>query len=213
MTSIFSYTKRNTPVHNTEPVIKLLILLIGAFTVYRASVALLSAYLLIGLVLIVISKVPFSDYAHDFKPSVFFAFLIVLSDVLSYFVFRSQDVIISHSSLMMIYRLCVTLLLSSVFFRTTSYYQLRESLRRIEDFVTHNTSRHLLSTVFTLFLSFLPKLFAIYSDISLSYDNRFQGRRKGPLKTARTLSVLITMAFKKADDTFISLSNRLDRRS
>lgn len=208
MNSIFSYSVQNSPVHRMNPALKLVLLLAFAIADYFLSPSACMISMFVIALLQILSKVPFRDYLHDLKPITYFCIFLVLIDLASCFIFRTQEEIISMGTISMALRMLCAMQCSSLFFRTTSYFQLRSSLRKAETALTRGKSRHTLSTVLTLFISFLPKIFAIYSDIDLAYRSR--GGRNGLVKALRILPVVITCSLKKADDTFISMTNRLN---
>ena len=107
---------------------------------------------------------------------------------------------------LLVSRLVVAMSYTSLFFRTTSNLEIRQSLERVELAVSFGHSRLSFSKAFALFLNFLPQLFAIWTGLDKTWKARC-GKR-GIRKIIVLLPVFIALSMKKANDTLMSLRNR-----
>ena len=128
--------------------------------------------------------------------------MIISIDVLSWLLFRRNDDIITKTSLYLILRLLCAVEATSVFFRTTSIYEITDMLIRIP----FGKAGLAVSGVLSLFLTFLPQIFATWSELETAY--RARGGRKGIAKAVVLLPLLISLSINKARTTYLALLNR-----
>ena len=205
MDPIFSYSPVKSPIHSIPAILKILVLFAVPVTVYLCpiwvSIALIALLPLVALV----GRIRIRDFVHDLKPIAIYCLMIVAIDVLSYLLFDAKE-IVTQRSLYMLLRLLCAIEVTSVFFRTTSTFEIRESLQSIEKAVTFGHSSLVASSMFTLFLSFIPQIFATWSALDLSY--RARSSKRGPTKAFVLLPLLISMSIKRASTTYLALLNR-----
>ena len=205
MNPIFSYSPVKSPIHSIPAILKILVLFAVPVTVYLCpiwvSIALIALLPLVALV----GRIRIRDFVHDLKPIAIYCLMIVAIDVLSYLLFDAKE-IVTQRSMYMILRLLCAIEVTSVFFRTTSTFEIRESLQSFEKAVTFGHSSLVASSMFTLFLSFIPQIFATWSALDLSY--RARSSKRGPKKAFVLLPLLISMSIKRASTTYLALLNR-----
>ena len=205
MNPIFSYSPVKSPIHSIPAWLKLLVLLAVPITVYLCPIWVAVVLIALFPVLAAVGKVKLSDFLHDLKPISYYCLMLLTIDVLSYLLFKAEEVI-SQRSLYLILRLLCAMEATSVFFRTTSTFEIRDTLQGIEKALTFGHSKLTFSTMFTLFLSFIPQIFATWSSLELAY--RARGGKRGPQKVVVLLPLLIAMSFKRANTTYLALLNR-----
>ena len=199
MDSLFSYKATDSILHRTPVLLKLLFLLAVPITVMFCPVEVCLILIAATAPLVPVGKIRIRDFLRDLKPVVIYSLMIAVLDVLIYLLFdRSRD-IVTENSLLLILRLLCAMEATSVFFRTTSSFELREAL-------SFGHPGNPVSDVFALFLSFLPQVFAIWTELDLAY--RARGGKSGPGKILRLFPLLITMSMKKAGTTYLALLNR-----
>ena len=206
MDSLFSYSRKQSLIHRTPAWVKLLVLIATPFTVYLTPLYVCLSLMALFLILAIISGMGISRFLRDLRPIAWYCLMVLAIDVLSYLLFDRNRDVITYPSLQMILRLLCAMEATSVFFRTTSTYEISCTLQSIEKTVTFGHSRLVVSSVLSLFLSFLPRIFRTWSDIDNAYRSR--GGRNGILKIVRLLPVLITISIKKASTTYMALQNR-----
>lgn len=199
MDSLFSYRATKSVLNRTPALIKLLFLFAVPVTVLISSVGVCLILIAAIALLAALGRIRPRDFLRDQKPVVFYSLMIVTLDVLSFLLFHKNESIITMRSLHMILRLLCAMEAASVFFRTTSSFEIREAL-------SFGHPDNPVSDMFALFLSFLPQVFETWTELDLAYTAR--GGKSGPGKVLRLIPLLITMSMKKAGTTYLALLNR-----
>ncbi len=206
MQALFSYTKSNSPIHRLPAGLKLLVLIAVPITLQLTSIYVCLSLLWVFLVLALLSGTGFRNFLRDLRPIVLYSVFILAIDVLSYLIFDRNRAIVTDTSLHLILKLICAMEATSIFFRTTSTYEMRDALQAIERVITFGHTRYVVSSTFTLFLSFLPMIFDTWTGLELAYKAR--GGRNGFPKAVRLLPLLVTMSIKRASTTYLALLNR-----
>lgn len=210
---ILSYQKRNSLIHRTPALLKLLALLGIAVALYLTGLKIHGILFAVSLVAVLISSISFKDFLHDLKPVTFYGLFIAVVEVVGAMLYGGNlwesfgdGMWKTNSSVLLVSRLVVAMSYTSLFFRTTSNLEIRQTLERVELTVSFGHSRLSFSRAFALFLNFLPQLFAIWANLDKAWKARC-GKR-GIRKILVLLPVFITLSMKKANDTLMSLRNR-----
>jgi biotin transport system permease protein/energy-coupling factor transport system permease protein len=151
----------------------------------------------------------------DIKPAVFYAALMYGLSVFSNLFERETltALFIPRPDFLRIsLRLALIVQLSALLFRTTSSVELRDGLCAIELFIRRVLSllrgklrcktgeqiaqQSRLAQTISLFLSFIPEIFANWTSINLAWKAR--GGKQGLAKIKTLIFVLITLSFEKA---------------
>lgn len=206
MNSLLAYTKKDSILHRIPAWLKLLVLFAVPITVYLSPIEVTYIMIPFFFILALISKIGPARFLKDLSPIIIYSILIVSIDVLSWLIFRKNTTIITETSLHLILRLICAVEATSLFFRTTSIYETMQTLRKIESVLTFGKSSLTVSTVLSLFLSFLPQIFATWSELECAY--RARGGRKGIGKVTTLLPLLISLSIRKAQTTYLALLNR-----
>lgn len=210
---ILSYQKRNSLIHRTPALLKLLALLGIAVALYLTGLDIQGILFAVSLVAVLISSISFKDFLHDLKPVTFYGLFIAVVEVVGAMLYGGNllesfgdGMWKTNSSVLLVSRLVVAMSYTSLFFRTTSNLEIRQSLERVELTVSFGHSRLSFSRAFALFLNFLPQLFAIWANLDKAWKARC-GKRS-IRKILVLFPVFITLSMKKANDTLMSLKNR-----
>ena len=206
MNSLFSYTASDSIIHRTPAGLKILLLFCVPVTVLLCPIEVCLVLIAVFPILALVGKIRLLDFLRDLRPIVIYCMMIVSINVLSYLLFHRNDEIVTQRSLHTILRLLCAIEATSVFFRTTSTYETGSALQTVERVLTFGKSRLVLSGLFSLFLGFLPQIFATWSSLDLAY--RARGGKKGISKVLTLFPLLITMSMKKATTTYLALLNR-----
>ncbi len=206
MPALFSYTKKDSPIHRAPAGLKTLLLLAVPITLQQTGPLVCLALMVVFLGLALLSGTGFGNFLRDLRPMVLYSLFILAIDVLSFVIFDRNRAIITETSLHLVIKLVCAMEATSVFFRTTSVYQIKEALQKVERALTLGHTRYTVSRTFTLFLSFLPMIFTTWTDLDLVY--RARGGRGGLAKAARLLPRLIATSIKRASTTYLALLNR-----
>ena len=202
MEGLFAYTKKDSMVHRTPCWLKLIILFAVPVTLHFTPIWVCIALIPTFLLLALIAGIGAGRFFRDLRSIVIYSMMIISIDVLSWLVFRRKDEIITKTSLYLILRLLCAVEATSVFFRTTSIYEITDMLIRIP----FGKAGLAVSGVFSLFLTFLPQIFATWSELETAY--RARGGRKGIAKAVVLLPLLISLSINKARTTYLALLNR-----
>lgn len=210
---ILSYQKRNSLIHRTPALLKLLALLGIAVALYLTGLEIHGILFAVSLVAVPISGISLKDFLHDLKPVTFYGLFIAVVEVVGAMLYGGNlwesfgdGRWKTNSSVLLVSRLVVAMSYTSLFFRTTSNLEIRQSLEDVETALTFGRSNLSFSKAFALFLNFLPQLFAIWTGLDKTWKARC-GKR-GIRKILVLLPVFITLSMKKANDTLMSLRNR-----
>lgn len=199
MDSLFSYKATDSFLQKIPALIKLLFLFAVPVTVMLCSIEVCLILIAAIAILALAGRIRARDFFRDQKPVVYYSLMIVAIDVLSFLLFHKNESIVTTRSLHMILRLLCAMEATSVFFRTTSSFEIREA-------ISFGHPDNPVSDMFALFLSFLPQVFEIWMQLDLAYRSR--GGKNGPMKVLRLFPLLITMSMKKAGTTYLALLNR-----
>ncbi len=228
--AIFSYNKRDSLLHKTPAILKLLILFCVPLITYFTTLPYHVGLFVLAFLLILVAKIPLKSFLHDLKPIVYYCAFILIIDVLTLFLFDKTpmpinaeldaeldasavspnlsffSILLEKGNFLLMSKLIVSMAYTSIFFRTTSHLEMQQSLEKIESSITFGHSNLTFSKAFALFLNFLPQLFAIWNSLDLAW--RARGGKKTPRKIIALLPVFISLSLRKANQTLLSLKNR-----
>ncbi len=224
--AIFSYSKRESLLHNAPALLKLLILFCVPLATYFTSIPCHAGLFAIALLLVVLAKLSFKSFLRDLKPIIYYCFFIFIIDVFTILLFDKTpmpisteleesavsptltffNLLLEKGNFTLMSRLVVSMAYTSIFFKTTSHLEMRQSLEKIESSITFGHSKLTFSKAFALFLNFLPQLFAIWNSLDLAW--RARGGKSTPRKLVVLLPVFISLSLKQANQTLLSLKNR-----
>ena len=206
MDSLFSYIKSDSIIHRTPVWLKLLFLLAIPIALYLTPIQVCMVLIPSLVIIVLIAKIELRLFLRDLKPIVIYSLMILSIDVLSWLLFANKSEIITETSLCLILRLICAVEATSIFFRTTSIYETMETLRKIERAITFGKTNLAVSSILSLFLSFIPQIFATWTTLNAAY--RARGGRRGLAKAIVLLPRLISLSIKKAQTTYLALLNR-----
>lgn len=205
---MFNFISGHTYLYKMGALAKFLLLLAVEIAVFLTPYYISIAAIAIGFLIAITSRLPFSAFLKDLKGAGLYSLFIIVVDVLSYLisVHTLYDYCLTRSSVLLILRLCVLVLYTSLFFRSTSSLEILESLEKCENFFTHGKTRFILSKTIATFLSFIPLLFSIYDTVKLAYSSRT--KKKSPFAIIRIFPTFITASVQKAATKELVLKSR-----
>lgn len=234
--AILSYNKRNSLIHRIPAIVKLIILFCIPLVLYFTTLFYHLGLFALAFILFLIAKLPVGSFFRDLKPIVYYCFFIFIIDVLTILLFDKTPmpiesgtigngtieagldesavspsmgfwtILLEKGNFSLMSRLLVSMAYTSIFFRTTSHLEMRQSLEKIETCITFGQSKLTFSKSFALFLNFLPQLFETWNSLDLAWRAR-KGRRS-IRKIIVLLPVFITLSIKKANETLLAMKNR-----
>ena len=227
--AIFSYNKRDSIIHKTPAIVKLLILFCVPLITYFTPLVYHAGLFALAIILVLLAKIPLKSFLRDLRPIIYYCIFILIIDVLTILLFDKTPMPISaelsaeleesvsptlnffsilkeKGNFLLMSRLVVSMAYTCIFFRTTSHLEMRQSLEKIESCITFGHSKLTFSKAFALFLNFLPQLFAIWNSLDLAW--RARGGKRTVHKIIALLPVFISLSLKKANQTLLALKNR-----
>ena len=205
---LFMYTKRNGIVQKLPALLKIAFIFVMsvASTLFgiHANLCLFFACFILS----VLSKVLVFEFASDLKYVFGYSVFIIVLDMASYFIENKTLVGMNMGcfNFPLVVRLIAVFALSSLFFRTTGVYDIRTAIEDVEIFCTGGKTKRTFSKSFTLFFSFIPKLFYLWNQIEKAYEARMG--KKGIKKIIAVVPIFISVSIKRADTTVLALLNR-----
>ena len=188
--AVFKYKTIKGPLHKVPAVIKLLLLLPLSVFCMSLPPLWLGAGIISAFIAAFICGLSLHDQLTDFKPAFYYAILMYALSVFSNLTgnFRLMPVnqfltalIPDREYLRITLRLALVVQISALFFRTTSALEIREVVRL---------------EIISLFLSFIPEIFKIWTSINLAWKVR--GGKDGFAKIKTLVFILISLGMEKA---------------
>ncbi|GBU28397.1 hypothetical protein R84B8_01955 [Treponema sp. R8-4-B8] len=188
--TVFKYKTIKGPLHKVPAVIKIILLLPLSFFCLSLPPLWLGVGILSAVFAAFICGLSLQDQLTDFKPVFFYAILMYALSVFSTLTdnFRLMTVnqfltvfIPNNEYLRITLRLVLIVQISALFFRTTSPLEIRDVVRL---------------EIISLFLSFIPEIFKIWTSINLAWKSR--GGKDGFVKIKALIIILISLSFEKA---------------
>lgn len=222
--AIFSYNKRDSLIHKIPAILKLVVLFCLPLALHLTILPYHLGFFMMAVILVFVAKLPLKSFLRDLKPMIYYCLFILVIDVLTILLFDKTPmpidmdetavspsmsfwtILLEKGNFTLMSRLVVSMAYTSIFFRTTSHLEMRESLEKIESCITFGHSKLTFSKAFALFLNFLPQLFAIWNSLDLAWRARC-GKRT-IRKIIVLLPVFITLSLKTANQTLLSIKNR-----
>ncbi|MCL2266938.1 MAG: hypothetical protein FWC17_04135 [Treponema sp.] len=204
--TLFKYKTVKGFLHKLPVIIKFLLLIFISFFCFTFSAAWLLISVLLAFLSAFLLKFTAIEQLTDLKPALFFAaFMYLLSlisgitDSFPVIIFQKSILIPNPDFVNTALRLVLIIQLSALFFRTTSFIEIKECLNTIEYFlkrVFKNSSGFFYTDTISLFLMFIPEFFNVWSAFNLAWKAR--GGKPGVKKIKTLVFLLITASFEKA---------------
>lgn len=219
--TFFHYKKGTTLLHKMPPVIKLVVMLllsIGAFYVPVIPACILY------FVILVLTKAYFKFSAgeifSDSKPAIVYVIMLYLVCLVSNIVYVIKNGFLEGSFgfyllqlfqpddkfLSMAIHLCLSLAITSVFFRTTTILQFSDGFWQIEKFFTNGKSS-VVSTTLSLTITFIPRIAAFWNRLCFAWKSR--GGKEGVIKIKKLTPALFKTSMNEAYQKSLARMNRM----
>jgi len=204
--SLFKYKINKCPLHKLPVILKFILLILFSGFCFALSSLWLGIAILFAVIIAFLCKFTIGEQLTDLKPAIFYSMIMYLLSVLSNLTetlpvinIKPSVFIIDPYYFITILRLTFIIQLSSLFFRTTSFMQIKDCLNVIESFVKRlfkNNSKIFFTDSISLFLMFIPEFFNVWSNVNLAWKAR--GGKQGIKKIRTLVFVLISVSFEKA---------------
>ena len=202
--TLFKYKIIKGPLHKLPVMLKLFILIFIPVFCFKLTSLWLGIVILLTVIFALFCKFTTGEQLTDIKPALFYAAIMYFLSILSNLTETLHNINISifipnPDYLNTALRLTYIIQLSALFFRTTSFMEIKDCLNIIERFIKQ-LFKIPLKTYFTdtisLFLIFIPEFFIVWSNINLAWKAR--GGKPGIKKIKTLVFILITICFEKA---------------
>lgn len=231
MVTLFSYKQGNSFFHKLDARIKLVLLLACACAIF--SLPLAHSAILCALTCAALLAAGFTvrEITSLFKVVLYYALVLQATSLLAHIFERSANQSFSSSffsygaplrallaasvrtsDMILVARLALAILASSLLYRTTSPLALREAVEDAECFVhcafgkKSKRSRAIFSSALSLLLAFIPLVFTTWKSVTRAWKAR---RGKSGIRMLLTLlPVFFSVCMKKAHATSLALQNR-----
>ena len=195
MMPLFSYRTGNSVIHKLPPTLKIILLpLFSAMLFLLPPISCL--FYCLGTALIArTAGISFSKQLKDLKFLLSYVLLLLCTYVFSVLSGEKSD---PKPFFLLVLRLAGAIQMASVFFNTTTSFQLKRGLETILP--------KKVCTAFVLFLFFIPVLFSIWSKLENAWKAR--GGKNTPAKFFKLFPLLVSCGFYKAQQSAYALQNR-----
>jgi len=224
--NVFGYKTVRGILHNVPAMLKLFMFLPLCIFFMSFNVLHFAAGIIAAAITAFICGFTIREQLTDLKPALVYGFLLYLLSVFSNLLENIPITDISglvqiisprNDYFLFSLRLIIIVQLSAMLFRTTSAFEIREALGEIEYWIKSVLSHipllgksiipdRKISGVFSLFLSFIPEIFVIWTNINLAWKAR--GGRNNFRKITTLVFVLITLCMDKASKKTKALEAR-----
>jgi len=217
--AVFQYKTIKGLLHKLPSMLKLFLLLPISVICMALPSLWLCAGIITAIIIAFLCRFTLREQFTDLKPAFLYALIMyalsVFSNVFNYFNgiqqtvnFSMLNVLLPHYDFIRIaLRLTLIIQISALFFRTTSRIEIRECLNSIEIFIRRIfsklpvfgkfiSSRSDFSENISLFLTFIPEIFLIWTNINTAWKARCG--KNGLKKINMLVFVLISLSFEKA---------------
>lgn len=205
MTTIFSYKKKQSIIHNASTLLKLIIYFMLSILVFLTNLHALLYFYIAGIIIMIASKIEIKYVLIDIKQALVYVTFIMLSDSISY-ILRYNCInrsLLEYLNYLFCLKIIIMIFYTSIFFRTTNFYNLFSLFFDIE---MKLAKKRRIADLFTLYITFIPKLFKIYSDVELAYRSR--NGKNGIRKFIMIFPIFLRNSFLYADRMYLLIKSR-----
>ena len=210
MNGLFSYSKDCRLIRRIPIGIRMALYFASCLAVVLSGIEFSIAACLAVLVVYSIFSVGLFSLFEDAKQAFAYISFVIVSNLLS-FLFKGNllaDIRISDFDFLLILRIIALIFLASLFFRTTSFYDIWKTADNFSFLSRKKKEGGIsdLSKTFIMFVSFIPMVFRTWREIEKSYAAR--GGKGGLAKIAALFPVLIRNCVLHADRTYDAFKAR-----
>ena len=174
---LFQYHAKNTPIHRLPAGVKFCVLCISSFALYGAS-QLLSAICAVCLVFIAVcAKLSWLTVKRNCRFLCIYAVCIFFIKIIGMPLTVETVKMMAAETFAFMQKLILILFAASVFYETTSKLEIFVLCEKIERFFCRKKYTGAFSTLFTITLMCVPRVFEDWGQLNYAYDARTHRRR------------------------------------
>lgn len=187
---LFQYTARNTVIHRLPAGVKFCVLCFASFLLYGAHQMLLAVYTVCLVSAGICAQVSWRTVKRNCRFLGMYAicifFIKIIGMPLTVAVFKTMAV----ETLSFMQKLALILFTASIFYETTSKLEIFILCEKIERFFCGKKYTGAFSTLFTITLMCVPRVFEVWAQLNYAYDARIRRQRDIVSACRRFVSLL-----------------------
>lgn len=221
--SLFTFEHNNSPLKTVSGTVKILFFIPAIILLFYLELKAIIVLFFLSLIVSCILGFSLLNQLKDFLPLLPYLIIYYITAVITNFT-QSQKLAISlflpsAQIILAMFRFLVTVELANLFYKTTTTSQIKNSLEQIEMYI-RNCLTHFpligkriqlktnISFLFTLMLIFIPHLINLWNQLELAW--RARGGKTGMLMFKKLFPKLLFLAFIHAENTWLTIKNRLN---
>jgi len=187
---LFQYNPQNTCIHRLPVGIKFCVLCLSSFALYGASQPLLAVYTGYSVLVCIAARISLATVKKNCRFLCIYAVGIFLIKIIGLPLTIDILTSIAAETAFFMQRFALILFTASVFYETTSKLELFTFCEGIERSICRGRYTGSFSTVFTLTLMCVPRVFELWAQLNYAYDARTD-RRKNIGNAYRRIAFLL----------------------
>jgi len=169
---LFQYHAKNTPIHRLSAGLKLLVLCISSFVLYGASQTLSAVYAVCLVCIGLCAKLSWLTVKRNCLFLCIYAVCIFGIKIIGMPLTAEVVKTMAVETLAFMQKLTLILFTATVFYETTSKLEIFMLCEKIERFFCRKKYSGAFSTLFTVTLMCVPRVFEVWAQLNYAYDAR-----------------------------------------
>ena len=174
---LFQYTARNTVIHRLPAGVKFCVLCLSSFALYGAPQAALAVYAVCLVFIALCAKISLVAIKRNCRFLCIYAVCIFLIKIIGMPLTADMFKATATETLFFMQKLALILFTASIFYETTSKLEIFMLCEKIERFFCGKKYTGAFSTLFTITLMCVPRVFEVWAQLNYAYDARTHRRR------------------------------------
>lgn len=174
---LFQYSARNTVIHRLPAGVKFCVLCLSSFVLYGAPQTLLAVYALFLVLASVAAKLSWLTVKRNCRFLGIYALCIFFIKIVGVPLTADMLKTMTAETLLFMQKLVLILFTASIFYETTSKLEFFVLCEKIERFFCRKKYTGAFSTLFTITLMCVPRVFEVWAQLNYAYDARTCRRR------------------------------------
>ena len=174
---LFQYHAKNTPIHRLPAGVKFCVLCLSSFTLYGAPQTLSAVYAVCLVCIGICAKLSWLTVKRNCLFLCIYAVCIFLIKIIGMPLTVALFKITAAETLFFMQKLALILFTASIFYETTSKLEIFILCEKTERLLCGQKYTGAFSTLFTITLMCVPRVFEVWAQLNYAYDARTRRRR------------------------------------
>ena len=174
---LFQYHAKNTPIHRLSAGVKFLVLCLSSFFLYDAPQPLVAAYAVCLIFIGLCAKLSWFTVKRNCRFLCIYAVCIFFIKIIGMPLTAGVVKTMAEETFAFMQKLTLILFTASVFYETTSKLEFFVLCEKIERFFCRKRYTGTFSTLFTVTLMCVPRVFEVWTQLNYAYDARTHRKR------------------------------------